>query len=1047
MSHYSRNGNSKFYRGKRRTNGFKKKNQVEKYKNTKGYWEYSIFQKRHDMTREAVIKKELGFVGGFNPKKIDDMLNPPLTKIDIINQKLEEGKNLTSREKIIHQNILEKEESALQKDLESLQKFKLNASVSTKEGRIRKLLISLDNVLSSNKRDFICLIYLKLKDSEFQLSDSLRKEFSGLLKRLDAYVSKCDLVELQMTNLHSSQPPLDSKGFTKLDDFQVDVINNINNRVSTIVAAPTSSGKSVISGYCFTKGKVIVIVPTDVLAWQMSAYMEQVMNTQVPIITKTFQSSPKRDELISIINSSSAFVGTADSILDFLPLIDFKPDWIVFDEIHMIGHKEGSSMEHIARVFSEVPFLALSATIGNVEHLRDWFGSLSDKPVDIVSCDKRFFNLQRYVWDNDINNVKRIHPLAMVEISEFETGSIVNKNLNPTPPDIWDLAIKLENEMDLNDLSPRTYFSQEDRITLDMSNEYFDKLIKFMVDNFNQDMISIIESYHNLTFSSDHVDLMDLLFKLKEIKKCPAIVFQQNTTSCMRLVRQLAKNIDTAEREKYPNMVSDREKHNKTAKKLEKKNEKNKVEEIGDRKRLKMLMQEGEAPKDNRSSKSNKATSNLKVEEAEFKAIQEPHPDFILNDDQLFTSALIDVWAKELATYFPNSGSDYHWLIILLWRGIAVFGVGLPDPYLRLVQNLASAKKLAVIFSDESLVFGVSMPFRTTVIFRDALIEDTLDSMMYQQMAGRAGRRGLDKQGNVLFANYSMSRIKELSISSFPVIEGRDTMVYTVDMASKLSANDSVDWNNLKINFLHSGISNTVSTEFYDDIAENCLEDGGWEFMNKDCKDFNFMVWQLRNDMDCISVPLIIPELRKAFENKDPNREKDQIDIALFLQHFINLEEASDNDHVLPDCDYLERGTASQLKQAAENLGIEIPDQIDSKVFNCITKNKLIDLGSEALTDKLRYRIFTFQEKVRHIQHYFFHTKQVTMTRLLGKLLTRIFWIYHTSSPLMKSWTTYEEEIDMNQLLEDEDDSDDDEDDSEYELYSEEEDEEEEEEN
>ena len=1009
MARFYKSGSSKSYRGKKGSYRGKPKKTQEKFKDTKGYWEYSsVAQKRHDPLKEAKIKQELSFVGGFNPKKINDMLNPPLTKEQIIQAKLDNGEKITSGEQIIYDNIRSKEEIALQKDLASLEKFALNATVTTDEGRKRKLLISLEHVLSKGNKNVVCLIYLKLKDKQFQLSESLKKEFSGLLTRLEHFVSRCDLIKLQMTSLHSSQPPLDAKGFTKLDDFQVSVINNINNRVSTIVSAPTSSGKSVISGYCFTKGKVLVIVPTDVLAWQMSAYMEDVVNSQVPIITKSYQSSPKRDDLVEMVNSSNALVGTADSILDFLPHINLKFDWIVFDEIHMIGKPEGSSMEHIARLFSHVPFLALSATIDNVEGLRDWFQSLGDKPIDIVRCDKRFFNLQRYVWDSEKSDITRIHPLSMVEVEEFEDSSIISKNLNPTPPDIWDLAMKLDSKFDLGSLNPHKFFHVEERITLDRSNEYFASLIKFMVDNYSESMTEIIESYQNIEFSQNHAEMIDLLLKLKEIKKCPAIIFQENSTSCMRLVRQFAKDIESAETSKYPNLVHDREKLNKQAKKLEKKNEKNKIEELGDKKRLKILMQEGE--KDTNS----KAT---KIENVEYKALQEPHSDFIFNDEQLFTSTVVDIWANDLSTYFPNSFGEYHWLIIMLWRGVGVYVKGLPDPYLRLVQSLASAKKLAVVFSDSSLVFGVSMPFRTTVIFRDVMINDTLDSMMYHQMAGRAGRRGLDKEGNVIFANYSWDRIKELSISSFPKVKGADTMVYSVDMAAKLSSNPNIDWDNIKKNFLHDKISNTVAKEFYDDIAENCMEDGGWDFMNTDCKNFNHMVWQLRNDMDCISIPLIIPEMRKLFDRVDPNREKDQVDLALFLSHFMNMEEATESDKILPQSEYLTKGTARELKNACDNLGIDIPENICSKVYESITLNRLIDQPNEEMTDKLRDRLYRFSEKARHLQHYFFHTKQVTITRLIGKLLTRIWWIYHTSSPLMKSWKTYEEEVDMNALI------------------------------
>ena len=82
MSHFKRNGNSKQYRI-RKANYKSKKDRQNKYRDTKGNWEYSIFQKRHTVHKEANIKQDLGFVGGFDPKKIDDLMNPPLTKKEV----------------------------------------------------------------------------------------------------------------------------------------------------------------------------------------------------------------------------------------------------------------------------------------------------------------------------------------------------------------------------------------------------------------------------------------------------------------------------------------------------------------------------------------------------------------------------------------------------------------------------------------------------------------------------------------------------------------------------------------------------------------------------------------------------------------------------------------------------------------------------------------------------------------------------------------------------------------------------------------------------
>ena len=992
-------GNNKKYRPR---NGNNKKKDVPRYKDTKGNWEYSIFQKIVKPNEEANTKKSLRFVGGFNPKKIDEYLNPIKSKEEVIQDKINNGSKLNSCEKIIIDNYNKRLKTSLQKDIDSINKFSLNATVTTAEGRKRKLLKSLEVLISKGDTNMVSLIHLKLKDKQFELTDELRKEHKSLLTNMNKIVSSVDLVKLQMTTLHSSQPPLDQKGFTKLDDFQIEVINNIDNNISTIVSAPTSSGKSTMAGYTFTKGKTLVIVPTDVLAWQIASYIGDILDANVPIITRSFQSTPKRYELVELINNSNALVGTADSILDFLPLIKLKFDWVVFDEIHMIGKEQGSSMEHIAKLYSDVPFLALSATIGNVEELKNWFGRLGDKPINIVKCEKRFFNLQRFVYFTENNSLERLHPLGLISSKEIKDGSITSKCLQPTPPDIWDLAIKLDACLKLKELSPYKYFKKDERITLDMSNDYFKELVKFMVKAYKSNskkIDDIIQEYQKSLVRSEDIDIFQMLMKLKEINKCPAIVFQENSTSCMRLARQLAKQVEEKELASHPNLSNEREKANKKAKKIEKDNDKKKVDDIPENKRLKMLM-------------SDKASE---LEAPEIVSVQEPHKDFIFNEDQFFTGAIVEGWAKKLKTYFPNTGDEYHWLIVMLWRGVGIYVEGLPDSYLRLVQMLASSKKLAVVFSDNSLVFGVSMPFRTTIILRDFMTDDTLDSMMYHQMAGRAGRRGLDKEGNVIFAGYSWNRIKELSVSSFPIVKGSDTLIWTTDIANNIyqktneSSKNKIDlnWNSLKSNFLHTNITNEVSGSFYNDINENLQDGGGWEIIKSDSIDHNYMVWRLRHDLDCVSVPMIIPEFKKIFDNIDPNKEKEQTNAALFLAHFINMKDSVDSKRVLPDCDFAKDNIISNLKVYGDNLGIPIPEKIDSKVYETIVFNKLLALKTEKETDDLRNDLFKFSEKIRHIQHFFFHTKQVTLARLLGKLLTRIWWIYHTSSPLMKSWQCY----------------------------------------
>ena len=65
-------------------------------------------------------------------------------------------------------------------------------------------------------------------------------------------------------------------------------------------------------------------------------------------------------------------------------------------------------------------------------------------------------------------------------------------------------------------------------------------------------------------------------------------------------------------------------------------------------------------------------------------------------------------------------------------------------------------------------------------------------------MEVRAGRRGLDTEGCVIYAGFSWERIKELSVSPVPDIQNFDTRVYTLDHAIDLSGDN--DFDNIRIN-------------------------------------------------------------------------------------------------------------------------------------------------------------------------------------------------------------------------------------------------------
>ena len=571
--------------------------------------------------------------------------------------------------------------------------------------------------------------------------------------------------------------------------------------------------------------------------------------------------------------------------------------------------------------------------------------------------------------------------------------------------------------MDLGNLDPYKYFSINKRIELDEANNYFYKLVQALVDMYqiNKDVVmDIINNYKHENLVSTDTNLLKLAFLLKSEHKTPAIIFQKNTLACLRMARDFAKNVEELEEKTYPKLKNERNKLARLAKKLDKKNKSEDNLKKFDDKNNKKGMKEfigiklGNKKRDGESYSSKVIGPKEKITILPISE-QEPHNDFIFNKDQYFTEGIVENWVASLNKFFPSTGMHYHFIIKLLWRGVGVYAQGLPDPYLRLVQTLACQKQLAIVFSDQSLVFGVSMPFRTVVIIHDKKIKDDLEPMLFQQMSGRAGRRGLDKEGNVIFAGYSWDRIKELSISEPPIINGTINNIYTIPHANQLAkiCGTKQNWNNLFKNFLDNSVSDDDADELLQDIISNYQ--GGWKFGIID-NDINHlhMNWKLRYTEECLLASYLIPYLRKAFEYKDPTLEYNQVQLAHFLCRFISTTFSNIPENILSEPSILSEYPYTKIVEELETLQIELPKMIDNRIYLSIQQNLMVQGKSEDTSEILRQRLLEFGEKIKNIQHYCFYSNIVGLSRLIGKLLTRIWWIYHNSSPIMKPLHEFE---------------------------------------
>ena len=100
---------------------------------------------------------------------------------------------------------------------------------------------------------------------------------------------------------------------------------------------------------------------------------------------------------------------------------------------------------------------------------------------------------------------------------------------------------------------------------------------------------------------------------------------------------------------------------------------------------------------------------------------------------------------------------EYINLIKILKKGIAIHHSGIMPIFREMVEILFSKGYIKLLFATETFAVGINMPTKTVIFTAlnkfDGSYNRDLMSHEYTQMAGRAGRRGLDTVGHVIHLN------------------------------------------------------------------------------------------------------------------------------------------------------------------------------------------------------------------------------------------------------------------------------------------------------
>jgi len=513
-----------------------------------------------------------------------------------------------------------------------------------------------------------------------------------------------------------------------------------------------------------------------------------------------------------------------------------KIRYIILDEVHCISSSEEGRLWERVLLLANAPFLALSATVGEPQLFVQWLQNIKDMQkmadagqnresyqVRLVQHNERWVDLRRHVYDDSqLDDESDLSPDAMVKWAKLHVRARVDHtsaqvdgaelldtlhplasftqdqlrlakipdNLKFEPRDSLALfeamltvlkqakeseAIKARAEQ-LEALAPSKFFTKQFQFISKPESIAFEKAVKdelmqWLELGMGAYTVKVLKALGNklVTSTDDDSDdegggvaqergpnsLTRRLFKLcgtlHRQDRLPAVIFNFDRATCEKLAfgfNEILSKAEQLQREEHAKDLKQSAKQRDQKAKMEKR-ARDKV--LSEKKEEEMLQELAEMGGDTIDVTS--------LDEASFKAqftfVQEGRSsaqDF----DRITESA-----RKQMG--------ENHPMIQILRRGIGVHHSGLQNKYRMAVEMLFRCGYLRIVLSTETLAFGINMPCRSVVFAGDHV---ALNSIQYQQMSGRAGRRGLDVLGHVVFFDVPRHKLHRLIVAPVPRLRG-----------------------------------------------------------------------------------------------------------------------------------------------------------------------------------------------------------------------------------------------------------------------------------
>jgi len=149
---------------------------------------------------------------------------------------------------------------------------------------------------------------------------------------------------------------------------------------------------------------------------------------------------------------------------------------------------------------------------------------------------------------------------------------------------------------------------------------------------------------------------------------------------------------------------------------------------------------------------------------------------FIKNGQRLEHEEVV-YWQRRTFRKNSNYETGNHHHIKSLKRGIGIHYEALSRSFRHLVETLFRAKHIKVVITTSTLAMGVNMPARSVIFAGD---HSDLNPLGYRQMMGRAGRRGYDNVGYIIFLGIKPRKISYLMTSQLTCLIGHYPITPTI---------------------------------------------------------------------------------------------------------------------------------------------------------------------------------------------------------------------------------------------------------------------------